>query len=50
VTLETDEDRIEQRSRNADATVNFLFEAYDWLWIFAAVLVGLGVLVFWLLG
>ena len=50
MTQETEEERIERRSQNAEAVVSFLDEAYNWFWIVAGVLVGLVFLAFWLLG
>jgi hypothetical protein len=50
VTPETEEERIKRRSRNADAAFGLIFEAYDWFWILAAIVAGLALLAFWLLG
>jgi len=50
LTQETEEEMIERRSKNADATIGFLFQAYDWFWILAGIVFGLFLLGIWLFG
>jgi hypothetical protein len=50
VTRETEEEVIQRRSENAEGVFALLYDAYEWFWILAGIVIGLGLLAFWALG
>ena len=50
MTLETEEQKIARRSRNADAVVFGAIGLFDWICLITAALFLLALLLFWLFG